>query len=72
MEVPISQSAQSQDKVVAMCAKARVGGGRRVKEPDDHRFTDNGGFDALDGHVWEHLWMNHGVALVNGQAGWHQ
>ena len=55
-----------------MCAKARVGGGRRVKEPDDHRFTDCGGFDARDGHVWEHLWMNHDVALVNGQAGWHQ
>ena len=33
-------------------------GARRYKEPKDHGFMYEWGFEDLDGHIWEHMWMD--------------
>jgi predicted lactoylglutathione lyase len=35
-----------------------VGGARRYKEPEDHGLMYGWGFEDLDGHLWEFLWMD--------------
>jgi predicted lactoylglutathione lyase len=38
--------------------KALAAGGKKFNEPQDHGFMYQWGFEDLDGHVWEYLWMD--------------
>jgi len=37
--------------------KAVAAGGRTPREPQDHRFMYGHGFEDLDGHIWELMFM---------------
>jgi len=57
-EVIIALSQDSKDAVKAICEKAFAAGGRRISEVKDHGFMLQWGFEDLDGHLWEHMWMD--------------
>lgn len=63
-EVLVSLSADSRDDVARICETAFAAGARRYKEPDDHGFMYGWGFEDLDGHIWEYVWMD--PAAVQG------
>jgi uncharacterized protein len=57
-ETIIALSASSRDAVNAIVEKALAAGGKRYAEPNDHGFMFQWGFEDLDGHIWEHVWMD--------------
>lgn len=38
--------------------KAFAAGAKKYNEPQDHGFMYQWGFEDLDGHIWEYLWMD--------------
>jgi uncharacterized protein len=56
-EVLVALSFESQAEVDAMVAKAIAAGGTTYKEPQDHGFMYQHGFQDLDGHIWEIFFM---------------
>jgi hypothetical protein len=40
-----------------LVSKALVAGGRAPLDPQDHGFMYGHGFEDLDGHVWELIYM---------------
>lgn len=50
-------SCQSRDEVDALVAKARALGGNVTREPQDHGFMYGHGFEDIDGHKWELMFM---------------
>ncbi len=61
-EVLVCLSCDSRVKVDALVAKAVVAGGAAPREPQDHGFMYQHGFEDLDGHVWELVYMEEGAA----------
>ena len=57
-EALIALSASSRDEVNHIVETALAAGARRYKEPQDHGFMYAWGFEDLDGHIWEHVWMD--------------
>lgn len=57
-EVLVALSHESKASVQRMVEKALGAGARRYKEPNDHGFMYQWGFEDLDGHIWEHFWMD--------------
>jgi uncharacterized protein len=57
-EVLVALSADSRNAVDRIVETALAAGARRYKEPQDHGFMYQWGFEDLDGHIWEHLWMD--------------
>ena len=57
-EVLVALSHPSRDAVEGVLAKALAAGGRAHREPQDLGFMYSRAFEDLDGHVWEHLWMD--------------
>jgi predicted lactoylglutathione lyase len=57
-EVLVSLSCESREDVDRICTAAFAAGGRRYKDPDDHGFMYGWGFEDLDGHIWEYVWMD--------------
>jgi predicted lactoylglutathione lyase len=57
-EVLICLSAESRADVDALVAKAVAAGGSTYKEPQDYGFMYGHGFQDLDGHIWEIMWMD--------------
>jgi predicted lactoylglutathione lyase len=57
-ETLVALSLGSRDAVNRIVEKALAAGARRVKDPQDHGFMFQWGFEDLDGHVWEYLWMD--------------
>jgi uncharacterized protein len=57
-EAIVALSAASRDDVNRIVELALAGGARRYAEPADHGFMYQWGFEDLDGHIWEHLWMD--------------
>jgi predicted lactoylglutathione lyase len=57
-EVLMALSMESRDAVNRIVETALAAGARRVREPKDHGFMYEWGFEDLDGHVWEHFWMD--------------
>jgi predicted lactoylglutathione lyase len=51
-------SAESRDAVNRIVETALSAGARRYKEPEDHGFMYGWGFEDLDGHIWEYMWMD--------------
>jgi predicted lactoylglutathione lyase len=57
-EVLVALSANSCEEVNFMVETALAAGARRHKEPDDKGFMYGWGFEDLDGHIWEYIWMD--------------
>jgi predicted lactoylglutathione lyase len=56
-EVVIGLSCESRDEVDSLIAKAVAAGGRTPHPPEDHGFMYDQGFEDLDGHLWNLVWM---------------
>lgn len=57
-EVLVCLSADSRDEVDALVRKAVAAGGSAPRPPQDHGFMYGHGFEDLDGHVWELVYMD--------------
>ncbi|MBV7534917.1 VOC family protein [Duganella sp. sic0402] len=56
-EVIICLSCESREEVDALIAKATAAGARIPHPPEDHGFMYDQGFEDLDGHLWNLVWM---------------
>jgi uncharacterized protein len=56
-EVLVCLSLESRETVDAMVRKAVAAGGTTYNEPQDHGFMYGHGFQDLDGHIWELIYM---------------
>ncbi|PSM49293.1 glyoxalase/bleomycin resistance/extradiol dioxygenase family protein [Chroococcidiopsis sp. CCALA 051] len=56
-EVLVCLSAQSRETVDEMVRQAIAAGGTTYNEPQDHGFMYAHGFQDLDGHIWEIVYM---------------
>ena len=57
-EVLLCLSVGSRSEVDAMVAKALAAGGREPMEAKDYGFMYQRGFEDLDGHLWEVVYMD--------------
>ena len=57
-EVLVALSAESREAVNGIVQAAFAAGARRYKEPEDHGYMYGWGFEDLDGHIWEYVWMD--------------
>lgn len=65
-EVLVCLSCESRDEVDALVRKALGAGGTVPNAPQEHGFMYGHGFEDLDGHLWELVWMD--PAAVQPQA----
>jgi uncharacterized protein len=56
-EVLVCLSCEGRNKVNEMVRKAVASGGTTYNEPQDHGFMYGHGFQDLDGHIWELIYM---------------
>jgi len=56
-EVLVCLSIESRENVDAMVRKAVSAGGSTYNAPQDHGFMYAHGFQDLDGHIWEVIYM---------------
>jgi predicted lactoylglutathione lyase len=56
-EVLVCLSSESRVKVDEMVRKAVAAGGTTYNQPQDHGFMYGHGFQDLDGHIWELIYM---------------
>jgi predicted lactoylglutathione lyase len=57
-EVLVCLSCESRAKVEEQVRKAVAAGGTTYAAPKDHGFMFQHGFQDLDGHIWELIWMD--------------
>lgn len=57
-EAIVGLSCESKEAVKAICEKAFKAGAKRHSEAKDHGFMYQWGFEDLDGHLWEYIWMD--------------
>ena len=48
---------ESREEVDSLIARAVAAGGRTPHPPEDHGFMYDQGFEDLDGHLWNLVWM---------------
>lgn len=60
-EVLVCLTSESRKKVDEMVSKAVAAGGTTYNEPQDHGFMYGHGFQDLDGHIWELIFMEPGA-----------
>jgi uncharacterized protein len=63
-EVIVTLSADSREKVDEMVESALQAGGQTSGEPQDHGWMYGRGFQDLDGHLWEIMYMDSSVPRV--------
>jgi predicted lactoylglutathione lyase len=56
-EVVICLSCESKEEVDTIIAKAVAAGGRTPHPPEDHGFMYDQGFEDIDGHLWNLVWV---------------
>jgi predicted lactoylglutathione lyase len=56
-EVLLCLSCESRAQVDALVAKALAAGGTAPNAPQDHGFMYGHGYEDLDGHIWELVYM---------------
>lgn len=54
----ICLSTDSREAVDSLVSKAVAAGGVTIKEPQDHGYMYGHGFQDLDGHLWEIMYMD--------------
>ena len=57
-EVIVCLSCENKPDVDQIVRKALAAGGSRIGEPRDYGFMIQDSFQDLDGHIWEHIWMD--------------
>ena len=57
-EVLVCLSCESRAQVDDLVRKAVAAGGTTYKAPEDHGFMYGHGFQDLDGHIWELMYMD--------------
>lgn len=57
-EVLVCLSCDSRAQVDEIVSKAVAAGGTTYKAPMDYGFMYGHGFQDLDGHIWEYMWMD--------------
>lgn len=57
-EVLLCLSAENRAAVDDLVAKAVAAGGKTPRQPADHGFMYQHGFEDLDGHMWEIMYMD--------------
>lgn len=57
-EVLVCLGLESRDRVDDLVRKAVAAGGSTYNEPQDHGFMYAHGFQDLDGHIWELVYMD--------------
>lgn len=62
VEVLVCLSCSSRAEVDELVQKALAAGGKTPNAPQDHGFMYAHGFEDLDGHVWELVYMEPGAA----------
>jgi hypothetical protein len=60
-EVLVCLSLESRAEVDEMVRKAVAAGGATYNDPQDHGFMYGHGFQDLDGHIWELIYMEPGT-----------
>lgn len=76
---PIADAKRSTEALVALSAESRAdvdrivetalaAGARRYRDPKDHGFMYEWGFEDLDGHIWEHFWMDPAALAAPDEA----
>jgi predicted lactoylglutathione lyase len=60
-EVLVCLSCDDRETVDLLVRKAIAAGGTTHREPQDHGFMYEHGFQDLDGHIWELIYMNPGA-----------
>ena len=61
-EVLVCLSCESRAEVDDLVRKALAAGGTAPNAPQDHGFMYGHGFEDLDGHLWEVMWMDPAAA----------
>ncbi|MBI2769779.1 MAG: VOC family protein [Burkholderiales bacterium] len=61
-EVLVCLSCESRAQVDELVKKALAAGGRAPNAPQDHGFMYGHGFEDLDGHIWELMYMDPNAA----------
>ncbi|MTV40327.1 VOC family protein [Duganella radicis] len=56
-EVIICLSCESREELDSLIAKATAAGARIPHPPEDHGFMYDQGFEDLDGHLWNLVWI---------------
>ncbi|WP_340124042.1 VOC family protein [Methylobacter svalbardensis] len=56
-EVLVCLTVENREQVDEMVRKAIAAGGTTYNEPQDHGFMYGHGFQDLDGHIWELIYM---------------
>ena len=56
-EVLVCLSCESRAEVDQIVGKAVAAGGKTYNEPQDHGFMYGHGFQDLDGHIWEFIYL---------------
>jgi predicted lactoylglutathione lyase len=56
-EVIICLSCESPQEIDSLIAKASAAGARIPHPPEDHGFMYDQGFEDIDGHLWNLVWM---------------
>ena len=56
-EVVLCLSCESREELEGLIAKATAGGARIPHPLEDHGFMVTQGFEDLDGHLWNLVWM---------------
>ncbi|MES2898161.1 MAG: VOC family protein [Pseudomonadota bacterium] len=56
-EIVISLSCESREELDTLIAKAVAAGGRTPHPPEDHGFMYDQGFEDIDGHLWNLVWV---------------
>jgi uncharacterized protein len=64
-EVLVCLSCESRAEVDELVRKALAAGGKAPNAPQDHGFMYGHGFEDLDGHQWELVWMDPSAAPPN-------
>ncbi len=57
-EVIVCLSCESREQVDSLVAKAVAAGGKAPRPAQDHGFMYAHGFEDLDGHIWELVYMS--------------
>jgi uncharacterized protein len=56
-EMVIALSCESREEVDTLIARAVAAGGRTPHPPEDHGFMYDQGFEDIDGHLWNLVWV---------------
>jgi predicted lactoylglutathione lyase len=56
-ELVICLSCESREELESLIAKAQAAGGRIPHPLEDHGFMVDQGFEDIDGHLWNLVWM---------------